>query len=359
MAVLYVTEVLLYSCFSLLMGAFCIQLVPAHKKPSVLIQERWLYAAIAGIALFAFTPAAVLITELSKEAAFLSMAQTVIFSFTIGKSWAFTFIVAVFFALYLFTFPVLSDKRFTIGALFFTIVLILSIAWSSHAASLTDWSGFLYHAVHFAAVSIWVGVLLMTGWFSKNYANWLAFLKWFSPAAMICFVLTALSGFFMMEIIMDVKEYASSWPINYGQSLLIKHLFVLPVLLFAFINGQLVKRKLQKQEDIDPKPWIKAESLILLLIFAATAFLGQQDPPHAWSEDRYSPLFTYFYNGPIPPAVPIHFGWSAAGIICFFLSAFCLVLCFWAYKKRAALVAFMMSLLLVFSLYLALMTGIS
>ncbi|MET1030657.1 copper resistance D family protein [Domibacillus tundrae] len=356
MAVLYVTETLLYSCFSFLMGAFILQLIPSHKKPSILIRERWLYVAIAGIAVFAFTPVAVLIMELSKGTDLASITQLVIFSFTIGKAWAFTFAVAVFFALYLFTFPVLADKRFVIGALIFTIVLIFSISWSSHAASLTEWTGFLYHSVHFTAVSIWIGILIAAGWFAKDHSNWLSFLKWFSPVAVICFSFTIISGFFMMAVIMDVRDYISSWSLNYGQSLLIKHLLLLPILLFAFINSFSIKKRLQKQKEFDPRPWMKAESIVLLFIFVTTAFLGQQEPPHASSGSDYSPLFAYFYNGNI--AMPTQFGWSSRSLLFSITAVLFFALCLWSYTKKAVGITFILSMLLVFSVYMALITGL-
>ncbi|WP_050184345.1 copper resistance D family protein [Domibacillus robiginosus] len=359
MTVLYASETLLYSCFSLLMGAFLIQLVPAHKKPSILVRERWLYAAVGGIALFAFVPVAVLIVELASGSSLMPVAQTVILGFTIGKSWAFTCTVALFFALYVFTFPVLTDKRFTVGGLVFILILIVSISWSSHAASLTEWTGILSHALHFTAVSVWIGILLLAGWFSRNEANWLAFLRWFSPLAAACFVLTAVSGFWMMTMILDVRDYASDWSLNYGQALLIKHLLLLPVLLFAFINGFLLKQKLQNGQMVHPKPWVRTESFVLLFVFTTTAFLGQQEPPHAASENSYSPLFAFFYNGALPPDLPLSLGWSSMSILLTFLSFLFLVIGFWGYRKKEAGITFLMSMLLVFSLYLAFITSLS
>lgn len=358
MAVLYVTETLLYSCFSFLMGVFTLQLLPADKKPSILIRERWLYAAVAGVGLFAFVPVAILIIEISQGNDLAAIAQSVIFSFTIGKAWAFTFAVAVFFALYLFTFPVLTEKRFTIGALVFTIVLVFSIGWSSHAASLAEWSGFLSHSVHFTAVSVWTGILIVTGWFSKDHANWLAFLKWFSPVALICFGLTIASGFFMITVIMDVNKYISSWTLNYGQALLIKHLFLLPILLFAFINSVLIKKRLQKQQEFNPKPWVKAESIVLLFIFATTAFLGQQEPPHASADITHSPLFAYFYNGAVPPVTPVQFGWSSMSTLFSIAAVLFSALSLWSWKQKAVGITFILSMLLVFSVYMALISGL-
>ena len=360
MTLLYMSETLLYSCFSIVIGALLMQLVPTHKKPSLLVRERWLYAAVTGIAVLAFVPVAVLIAELAAGSSpLLSTAQTVILGFTIGKAWAFTCVMSLFFILYLFTFPVLTDKRFTAGGLLFTLVLIVSISWSSHAASLTDWTGVFSHTVHFTAVSIWVGLLLMSGWFAKDDANWLPFLRWLSPVAAVCFLLTAVSGFWMMTMILDVSDYASDWSLNYGQALLIKHLLLLPILLFAFTNGFLLKRKLQEGQAVHPKPWIRAESLVLLFIFVTTAFLGQQEPPHAASKESYSPLFALFYGGSLPPALPLELSWSSLSVLFAFLAALFLALGIWGYMKKAAALTFLMSMLLAFSLYLALISGLS
>lgn len=48
--------------------------------------------------------------------------------------------------------------------------------------------------------------------------------------------------------------YADSWMLNYGQALLIKHLIIIPILIFTFTNDFLVKKRMQNDLSFDPKP---------------------------------------------------------------------------------------------------------
>ena len=75
------------------------------------------------------------------------------------------------------------------------------------------------------------------------------------------------------------KEYINSWAVPYGRMLLIKHISIIPVLTFAFINGILAKKS-TALENFDPRPWIKGESIILLIVFYCTAVMGTLSPPH-------------------------------------------------------------------------------
>lgn len=277
---LYLTETLLYGCFSLLMGTFIMQLIPSSKKPSIHIHKRWLQFSILGIILFSLMPVVNLIFMLYKDTGFSLRVQDVFLSFKVGKAWIITFIISVFFYLFVSIFPVLKNKGYSMISIVFLIFLIFTIGWASHPASLTAWTGFVYHSIHYTAVSVWVGILILVSWFSKNHENWLAFLKWFTPTAIICLGLTILSGFMIMTIIVEAKDYANAWMLNYGQALLIKHVIVLPILIFAFINGFWIKKHLQQGSSFNPRTWTKAESILLLLIFTVTAFLGQQEPPN-------------------------------------------------------------------------------
>ena len=60
-----------------------------------------------------------------------------------------------------------------------------------------------------------------------------------------CLVATALSGVFLMDVMVD--GYIDSWMVSYGQGLLIKHLFLLPVVFYALVNGFIVKYKTIKR----------------------------------------------------------------------------------------------------------------
>ena len=195
-----------------------------------------------------------------------------------------------------------------------TFILILALGWSSHASSIEQWKGFVVHTIHFLAVTIWVGILFVVSWASKNHLNWMKFLRWFTPVALICFFITVISGLFLMTVVIDYKDYANSWILPYGQALLIKHLLIIPLLAYVFINSILIRKKIKNNDNFNPRPWTKAESLIVFLIFSATAVLGQQEPPHdietTISSSGPSILFDLLYQGNITRDLVIVFGFE-------------------------------------------------
>ncbi|MCL6571384.1 MAG: CopD family protein [Bacillus sp. (in: Bacteria)] len=360
---LYVTETLLYVCFSILLGCFIIQMVPEDRKPKVTIHKRWLQLSILGIVFLSFMPILQLIVLFYEQIGLLLTIQNIFSSFELGKAWLFTLVIAIFFYLFVSIFPVLN-KRYAIMSILFTLCLILTISWASHPATLSEWSGFGYHSIHFTAVCVWVGTLLVVSWFSKDNENWLSFLKWFTPVALACLSLTIVSGFFIMTIIVDLNDYPNSWTIDYGHSLLIKHIIIVPILIFAFINGFWAKKRVKKEKDFNPIPWVKAESILLILIFAATGVLGQQEPPHnidnTIQSSGVSPLFQLFYGGSLTSPINIQLGFNFTSSLLAILSLFFLFIVLLAFLKKAPpIVSFIMSLLCALSVYFALMVGIS
>ncbi|MFE4132957.1 copper resistance D family protein [Peribacillus sp. YIM B13482] len=254
----------------------------------------------------------------------------------------------------------LKNKRYSVISILFLVFIIFTIGWASHPASLNEWTGFIYHSIHYTAVSVWVGTLLIVSWFSKNQENWLAFLKWFTPTAIFCLGLTILSGFLIMSIILDAKDYANSWMLNYGQALLIKHVIVLPILIFTFINGFWIKKHLYNGSTFNLKPWTKAESILLFFIFTVTAVLGQQEPPkeiETTMKDSGT-LFQYIYGGTVPPSLPVQLELNFIHQFSVGLSAVFLILVLLSFIKKAPVISLLLSLFLVISIYLTLMFSI-
>lgn len=361
---LYVTETLLYVCFSILLGSFIIQLVPEDRKPKISMHKRWLQLSILGIVLLSFMPIMQLIALFYEQIGLRLTIQNIFLSFDVGKAWIVTLLIALFFYLFVSLFPVVNKKRYAIISILFTVCLILTLSWTSHPATLTEWSGFVYHSIHFTAVSVWVGTLLVVGWFSKDKEHWLSFLKWFTPVALACLSLTIVTGFFIMTIIVDLNDYPNSWTIDYGHSLLIKHIIIVPILIFAYINGFWAKKRVKKEKDFNPIPWVKAESILLILIFAATGVLGQQEPPHnidnTIRSSGVSPLFHLFYGGSLTSPSNIQLGLNFTSIMLYILSLFFLFIALLAFLKKApVIVSFLMSLFCALSVYLAIMAGIS
>jgi hypothetical protein len=188
--------------------------------------------------------------------------------------------------------------------------------WSSHVASWYGTWGILAQTLHLMAVSLWVGPLLMAGWKSRKTEYWIGFLSWFHPMAMLCMAVIAASGFVLT--IGVAPEYVNAWKLTYGQALLIKHLLIIPLVLFAVINGFWVKSKLRVDKSFNPQPWARAESVILVLIFSVTGFMNQQPAPHDVSdtlnESPASPVYLWFTSGVLDKEsdVTLSFGWFGA-----------------------------------------------
>lgn len=361
--VIYLTELLLYVCFSILMGVFLLHVLPAAQRPVVAVSSKVIKWSIAGVLLFSLAPVFYLILQLQVHLGWALTVQNVLSSFEIGKAWVLTCVLSFFFYWFVSLFPVLEDRQYSALGLMFVLLLIGTIGWAGHSASLNDTMGFVDHFTHLSAVSMWAGVLVVIGWFGKGHTNWLLFLKWFTPFAVVCLFLIGLTGIRMMTLGIEVEHYSDAWILNYGQALLWKHLFILPLLLFAFLNGFWGRKKLKRDPTFNPLPWIKGESALLLLIFTATAVLGQQPPPHEIStallHNGVSPLFHYIYGESLPAPLPVEFEVSGAGVTFFSAAILFLALALWGFlRKLSVLFVFVASLLIAVSTYLGLMTSI-
>lgn len=266
-------EFLNYVFFSLLVGHVILQYIPDSKKPRVLTPRKWLLVMPLGIILFSFGPTLYVINYFAEDFGFRHTTYLVLTQFNVGKGWIFTGVVSLLLWVTLFF---KGSKH--LQALWL-LLLIGSVGYASHVASLSFWSGFFLHTVHFLVVCVWVGILLQVAWFSKKSNNWRSFLKWFSPVAMGCVVVLFISGILIMFNVVEPNEYLNSWAIPYGQMLLLKHISIIPVLAFAVINGILTKRA-AADPSFQPRSWVRAESLLLLVVFFFTSRLGTLSPPH-------------------------------------------------------------------------------
>ncbi|WOV86513.1 CopD family protein [Sporosarcina oncorhynchi] len=359
----YISESLLYLCFSLLMGTFIIQFIPERLKPTIHIPKRLVQLSVVGVVLFSVVPVIRVVLFLYEDIGLFSTMESVLSGFEVGRAWNLTVILAIFFYLFVSLFPVLKSKVLSGIALAFTLILLFALGWASHAASLTEWSGFVVHSLHFLAVTVWIGILLIVGWCSKDQKNWISYLKWFTPLAIVCFLTIAGTGLFLMTLVIEVNDYADAWTVPYGQALLMKHLTIIPVLFFAFMNGFWIRRRLSRQEPINPVAWLKFESILLFFTFVATGVLGQQEPPHSieimLAGSGPSALFDYFYLGVIDPAMSLHFSWNTLNVLFFIVAIIFMWLIIYSFKKKtAAVVPFFMGMFSVLSLYFGLMASI-
>lgn len=380
MLLISLTEFLLYTGFSILMGSLILFLVPRDKKTPMYIPKKILYTAAVLIPSAAFLPVFQTATLLAGDMDLWFILKNIILTFEIGKAWLFIAVLSIILICVLLMKNVKTNKSLTILALVLTVFMLVSYTRSSHAATITEWQGFLFHTLHFLAVSIWIGILFVVSWFSKNKTNWLRFLKWFTPVAITCLFITIVAGYFVMGIDINsyddpnasiFQEYQNSLMVNYGQALVLKHIFIVSLVLFAVLNGILFRRK-YNQDSFNPLKWARLESMYALVVFGFTAFMGQSWPPHQIfnliKDEGASPLFNALYNGEIINNiqnadgisifnVTISFGFES--YLLFLLGLLFMVLMIFSATKRMSIFASgFSSFFMVLSLYLGIMTGI-
>jgi len=134
----YISESLLYLCFSLLLGAFIIQFVPDRLKPEIQISKRLIQLSVLGVVFFSVAPVMRVILFLYEDIGFELTMENVLLGFEVGKAWNVTVILSIFFYLFVSLFPVLKSKVMSGISLGFTFILLLALGWASHAASLTE-----------------------------------------------------------------------------------------------------------------------------------------------------------------------------------------------------------------------------
>ncbi|QED48010.1 copper resistance D family protein [Cytobacillus dafuensis] len=354
-----ISQTLLYLCFSVLVGSFILLLVPSKYRPDIRIPKRLLLISAIMLPVFAFIPILEIILYISPRLGLFESLKIVLTTYTVGTAWDFTLLGSSVLILLIALAKSNEKNIFSILGAFLTFGLILTVAWSSHASAVDPIIGIISDFIHLAAVSIWVGVLLMIGWCSLNHKNWLEFLSWFSQVAIGCLVATILSGVFLMDIMVD--GYIDSWMVSYGQGLLMKHLFLLPLVFYALVNGFIVKYKISKDATFNPIPWIRVEGFILFTIFTITAAFSQQSPPHGnyLTSDAVSPLFSLFHDGIIDSGTTIGFSVNLNTVWFFFISILfmgLIVLSF--FKKASIIISFLFSCLFVTSIYFMIMVTV-
>ena len=204
MAFVIISEVILYLCFSIIMGSFILSLVPNKSRPQIFVEKKYMMFATIGIALFSFTPVIVLILNLAERLGWQAGIQTVLLTFDIGNAWIFTTMVVLILLLFIAKFYHPVQPKYSWVGLILTVLLIIGLAWSSHASSLAQGIGIVTQFAHFTAVTIWIGILFVVSWFSKDHEYWLGFLRWFTPLAILCVLVTAASGIVLMTFVMDL-----------------------------------------------------------------------------------------------------------------------------------------------------------
>ncbi|MDK8193089.1 CopD family protein [Paenibacillus sp. UMB7766-LJ446] len=287
-------EPVLYSCLAILFGG----LILPHFHQTIRIPRSIIILAITGIAVFSFLPILRIIVFFSNDTNLYIIFRSVMLSFAEGKAYMWTLMLSA-----LSMTMVLLNHRLTRlhsgGLLLFAIGIVATLSWSSHSSSYFGLPGFWTHFIHLIFVTIWAGILSVAGRYMPNKTeNWKSFLSWYHPFAVVAMIIILLSG--LLLNFRNDPDYVNSWVTSYGQSLLLKHLLIIPMFVIAFFNGFIIKRKLRRG-DFNPSAWLTVEAILILLIYVATGFLNQQPAPHELNSDTMklsaSGLYDWFNQG--------------------------------------------------------------
>ena len=347
----------------MLLGGLLFRIIPAEKQPDVKVPQGILYSAVCGTIVFSFYPLVSIARSFSDGSGseFWRLLWQIVLTFDAGDAWRITVVCALGLLVLLQIEKRHPGNSIRYAALALAVVSIFALGWSSHVSSYAGMPGFLAHTVHFLAVSLWVGVVLTAGRYAVDHTRWIKFLNWFTPLAVSCVAAVICSGLVIMSYL--VPEYVHSWILPYGQALLLKHLLLIPLLAYGFINGFLMRARIRRQPDFNPKMWLRAEGLIALGVFSITAFMSHQAPPHLVREslDSVSPSswFLFFQPNGFQPNRALGFDVNSQSLLlaCIAILLF-MVLLLTFVKSIRVWVSLCISVLFVVVAYAALMIAI-
>jgi copper resistance protein D len=356
------SEFALLLCLTMSMGFALLQVIPRDLDVKSEVILRWLKWMGNASIFFAFLSILFIANTFSTRfhLDFMTSFLQVLYGTNAGLGWI-GILAANTLLIGLITFRDPTRERFTAHTVAMLVVMMLvSYAYARHVSSLDPVWGFFSQSIHVLGVAVWLGLLLMFGWFSGEHVTWQNVLKWFTPLSLSCLTAILVAGFFVMGYV--APEYVQSWILTYGQSLLVKHLLMLPLLTFAFINGFLYRYKVKKDPDFDPRPWYRGESLIATAILLVTSFMSQQAPPHEVSEtllnEKPSSLFLYWYQAHFDSSQKLHVVPNGEGLVLLLMSTFLFLLvgiCYFKWKRIPVVLVSSAVLLGSISAYLAAM----
>ena len=335
-------ELLSYIAFSFLAGHLVFRFV-RKEEAAIRTPRSDVLAAAASAALVTSGPVINLVSIIGAQNGYGQALSQVLFQFTAGRVWIGIFFLAicVWLLLYFNKFPLLTLLLF-LGMLFLS-------AYGSHSAVEGGLIGAFAHFVHLGAAVFWVGVLIQVCFYTSEQFSWESFLKWFTPFAILLVMLVIASGIIVMLFAMDIR--------NYGNALIV----FIPVLVFAVING-ILARNAHRDPAFRPLNWIRAEAILLAIIFICTAILGTSatpaDIPATLSNEGSALIFGSIFSSVTAESVAT-WHWGVLGVVCFTGFGLFLASIVYLFKKRAA-ASFALASAFVASalLYTAIMTSL-
>jgi copper resistance protein D len=351
-----IAELGIYFLFSFLVGHVALQIVSQESKPKINLPKTALLLSTLGIIIFSLGPVIQVISYFKDSVGLYLATYSVLTDFQVGRAWIFIGFMATFLWM---TIYVEGSKYLQALWLF---LMILAIGCSSHVASLSFLIGTITHTIHFLVVTLWTGILIHVAWFAKEQPMWSNFFKWFTPLASLSLIIILVSGLFLMFFVVEPKDYVKAWVLPYGQMLLLKHISIIPVLTFAFINGVLAKRSLSIS-SFNPLPWIKVESIFIFLVFYVTGILGTLSPPHdvefTVKSEGASRLVEWLIGKDIKSILQLTIVPSFQSIILIILSFSFLLLILASFKKLKPILAVVFGISFILAFYVGLMTTLN
>ncbi|SMQ84564.1 putative copper resistance protein D [Bacillus sp. OV166] len=354
--VIPITEFGSYLLYSILVGHVALQFVPEANKPKINIPKPVLLLSTLGLIIFSLGPIIQTVSYFQDGIGLALATKSVLLDFQVGRAWILIGLIAT--CLYLTI--LLNGSKYIQSLLL--LLMILTVGYSSHVASLSFWAGLLSHSIHFLLVTLWTGILINVAWFSKEETNWSKFLRWFTPFAVLCLIIILLSGIYLMLFLVEPKDYVKAWVLPYGQMLLLKHISIIPVLVFAFINGVLSRKSL-KISSFNPRPWIRGESVILLFVFYFTAVMGTLSPPHevefTVKSEGASKWVEWLWGKNILSTLQVHLAPSFQSLLLVILSMLFLLMILFSFKQKRPILAVALGVTFIIVLYMGLMFSLS
>lgn len=329
-----ISQFLLYICLAVLMGTFLLTCIPNSIRPNTAIAPRWLFVSGVAIPIVSFIPNVQLLVILMPQFGFLESLKMLLTNFKVGHSWLAIVLLSGILLIVIRFYSKRSSKLNAIMAMFVLIAIMAAIGYISHAGSMSGIVGSVFDFLHLVAVSVWLGILILISFFSEDAENWEAFLKWFSPVALVSLTTIALSGVLMTETI--VPKYVTSWASDYGQFFFIKHVLLVPLTTIILANALLIKLKINKP-FFEPRTWVKIETVLLILILFITALYSEQQPPN-FTVQEISPFFELFYNRTVETGMRAYLQMTGISVAFFLLTAVFIGLVVVSYIKQFPLI---------------------
>jgi putative copper export protein len=353
---------ILYLVFSLLLGGLLLESVPENRKPKVKVPKEMLLWLIFLVPIIMFVSLLQIIEFLSESIGYWETFTAVLFKFNVGKAWLSSILISTVLFLLVSRNELQKTTFYARLGVFLTIVLIGSYSFASHSAALYPIIGLIAHFAHITAISGWVGVLLYVAWASREESDWIPFLSWYTPFSIGAVLILTGGGLMINEIV--APQYVDSWVLNYGQALLIKHLLLIPLFLYASVHSLYLKRTIELKGNRHVIRSLRGESILILVVFGVTAFLSQQVPPHeVWRtilQEDTSPLFLAMFDGTIDPNMVLTFDWTRGFFLWVSVSIVMIPVTFISIvKKWPMLVSIVLGILVSGFGYLALIAGIN